>query len=122
MKPMHLAVLGAVLAVAAVLFLMFKETGDDRHRDRRGTDRAAGRTTSGEQDGTDDADAREGARRAGSLSFKLKVVLPDGSAAAGAELELSGRALLRDATATDGTTEIDGLFPGFYNLIVRRGR
>ncbi|MHC4162382.1 MAG: carboxypeptidase regulatory-like domain-containing protein, partial [Planctomycetota bacterium] len=48
--------------------------------------------------------------------------LPDGSAAAGAELELSGRALLRDATATDGTIEIDGLFPGFYNLIVRRGR
>jgi protocatechuate 3,4-dioxygenase beta subunit len=123
MKPMHLAVLVAVLAVAAVLFVMLKETGDDRHRDRAGTDRAAGRTTTpGAQDDEDDADAREAARGAGSLSFKLKVVGPDGSAAAGADLELSGRAFRRDATATDGTIEIDGLFPGFYNLIARRDK
>ncbi|MHC4816758.1 MAG: carboxypeptidase regulatory-like domain-containing protein [Planctomycetota bacterium] len=122
MKPMHLAVFGAVLAVAAVLFLMLRETGDGRHRDRSGTDRAAaGRTTPGEQDGEDHPDAREGAQGAGALSFKLKVVLPDGSAAAGAELELSGRAARRDTAATDGTIEIDGLFPGFYNLLVRRG-
>jgi protocatechuate 3,4-dioxygenase beta subunit len=121
MKPMHLAVVCAVIAVATVLFLMLSETGDNRHRDRSGTDRAAGRTTSGEQDATDEADAREGARAAGALSFKLKVVLPDGSAAAGAELELSGRAVLRDAAATDGTVEMKGLLPGFYNLIARRG-
>jgi protocatechuate 3,4-dioxygenase beta subunit len=120
MKPMHLAVVCAVIAVATVLFLMLVETGDDRSRDRRGKDRgAAGRTTPGE-DG-EGADAREGTR-AGSLSFQLKVVSPDGSPAPGAELELSGRASLRDSTKTDGTIEIDGLFPGLYNLIARHGR
>ena len=122
MKPMHMAVLGAVLAVAAVLFLMLKETGDERSRDRTGADRGAGRTTSDGRDGADEADEREGARRAGSLSFKLKVLSPDGSPAAGAELELSGRTYLRDATQTDGTIEIDGLLPGFYNVIARRGK
>ena len=106
MKPMHLAVVCAVIAVATVLFLMLSESGDDRHRDRGGADRAAGRSTTGDQEGTDEADAREDAGGAGALSFQLKIVLPDGSAAAGAELELSGRAPHRDVATTEGKVEI----------------
>lgn len=121
MKPMHLAVLGAVLAVAAVLFLMLQETGDDRHRDRGGTDRAAGRTIPGGQEGKEDAGASERARSAGALRVTVKVVQPDGSAAGGAELVLSGRTDRRDVAAADGTLEIGGLSPGFYNLLARRG-
>ncbi len=119
MKPMHLAVLAAVLAVAAVLFLMFKETGDERHRDRSGTDRSAGRTIPGGRDGEEDAGAREKARGAGALSVKLKVVGADGSPAGGAELALSGRAERSTVAAADGTIEIDGLRAGFYNLLAR---
>jgi protocatechuate 3,4-dioxygenase beta subunit len=122
MKPMHLAVVCAVIAVAAVLFMMLSESGDRRHRDRGVADRAAGRTTSGEQEGTGDADAGERAPGAGAYSVQLEIVLPDGSPAAGAEMELSGRALRRDVATTEGKVEIGGLLPGFYNLIARHGK
>ncbi|MHC4959340.1 MAG: carboxypeptidase regulatory-like domain-containing protein [Planctomycetota bacterium] len=116
MKPLHLAVLGAILVVAAVLILL--STDDDGRRVRE-----SGRTTASDAgrargEGADGEDAGTTAVPAGDLAVTLKVVGPDGEPASGAELVVGRR---RETADSDGAGRVDGLAPGFYDLFARLG-
>jgi protocatechuate 3,4-dioxygenase beta subunit len=116
MKPMHLAVLGAVLAVVAVLLLLTKDDGGRRARTDAG--RASALETDRTRTGEADDDDAKGEVPAGDLAVTMTVVGPDGEPAAGAELEIGRR---RERTANDGAGRIDGLAPGFHDLFARLG-
>ena len=121
MKPLQWAVLGAVLAVAAILYLLNLDAGSDRQQNRRAAEE---RTTDGRREGGD-ARAESDARGAGAkqssagLVATLKVVRADGSPAAGAAVTLMGPTTRTDATGSDGSVELGNLAPGIYNLIAR---
>ena len=124
MKPLHVAVLAAAVAVGVVLVLMIG-SDDGRSSERgpgaRGAGRDGGTTTTktvkvGLGGGGDEA-APEGA-----LEVTLTVVDADGAPAAGAELALSGRLERRGGAGADGTAKLDGLAPGLYDLVARKGK
>jgi len=121
-KPLHLAVLAAVVAVAVVLYLTL--AGDpERQGDRSEADRPEVRSGSAER--ARDAGSADGEDRdpsaTGPLSATVKVLGPAGEPVA-ARLELSGRLDLAYEAADDGTVTMDGLFPGLYTLLARAGR
>jgi len=122
MKPMRLLVIVALLGVAALIYMLMSEARDERQTDRRGTEQTDRDRDAdvGDRSETDDKTADK-QRGTGSLQAKLKVVMPDGSPAAGAELVLRGRGELDDLTNSDGEIEFLGLHRGLYNVIARHG-
>jgi len=124
MKPLHVVITGALLAVVAVVVLFLMNRGDGRYEDRRGGERSATSSATPE-DGAGGVTAGDGRRHTGpgggTLAVTLKVVLPDGSPAGGAAIQILGAGTYDGAADPEGHARIAGLLPGLYNLIARQG-
>ena len=119
MKPMHLAVVGAVLAVVAVLFLM-RDDGEGRRRQHGDTNTNRTSTTPDATSKKQDPDADKSAA-GGDLGVTLKVVGPDGKSALGADVTLVGLRTRNASTDENGAAGFEGLAAGFYDLRARKG-
>ena len=112
MKPLQWAVLGAVLGVAVTLYLLNLDAGNDRQQNRRAAEERTedGRRTGG--NAAEDSDARDGGggeRPGAGLTATLKIVRPDGSPAARAEVTLSGHGSRTETAGSDGAIELADL-------------
>ena len=121
MKPLQWAVLGAVLAVAAILYMLNLSGDDDRRQDRRAAEERTedGLRSDGSRTERTDGEPATTARPGDGLTATLKIVRADGSPATGADLTLIGPTARIDAADSDGSVELGGLTPGIYNLIAR---
>ncbi len=119
MKPIHLAVVLAVLAAGALLYLALDSDGAGRGgRSERTRDHTPAPDT-----GTPGYDSRADASPTGdgALSFSLRIVMPDGSAAGDAEFELHGRERRSVSADEKGELLVGGLHPGLYLAVARKG-
>jgi len=121
MKPIHIAALAAVLAVAALLLYVFGSGGDESAPVRRETVRSL-RTDASRSGSAGEKDSAAGRKEApGGFSVTLKVVGPGSEAVSGVDLTLVGLETLRSATNREGTGRFAGLAPGSYDLLARKG-
>jgi len=124
MKPLQWAVLGAVLAVAAIVYLLNLSADDGRHQDRRAVEERSedGRRGAGSTAVETDGGQADGAQAADKLAATLKIVRADGSPAGAAELTLTGPSAQTSSAGADGSVELVDLRPGLYNLIASSGK
>ena len=120
MKPLHFAVVGAVLLVVALL--LFLQDDDDGGHRRARTDDPSSRTSLPVT--TKDGDTKDGGgdatpEGAGTLSVSLLVVDADGAAVLDAQLSLTGPATHDMSTDERGAGKFLHLRPGFYDLTAR---
>jgi protocatechuate 3,4-dioxygenase beta subunit len=123
MKPLHLAVAAAVLAVAALVAYLAMSSSD-RADTRRATGREEGTAAAG-AGGSEAAAKRPNEANAGTgaLAITLKIVGADETAAGGADVELDGGlATFRAAADADGILRVRGLAVGLYDLRARHGK
>jgi len=113
MRPLHLAAGVAVLAVAAVLYLLMSGSDPDRGARERPED--GGEPARATKSGTKEAEGRPG------LHVFVRVVMPDGSPAGGAEIVLRGPQPETVHTERDGSASIGPLRAGPYALLARKG-
>ncbi len=124
MKPVHVAILGALLAVAAVVYLVRDDNGS-READRGTTTRdnlrpvRQQRTTRRTDDPRRNTPGVDTSR--GELAVVLRLVDPQDEPAAGATWELSGPTTSRGTASGDGGVRVENLAPGFYRLTARQG-
>ena len=86
MKPIHLAALGAVLAVVAILFFVLGDDGEMASRTRTARDAPARRPVD-----FDEYIPTEPPAPGTAYACTLAVTMPNGSPAAGARITLRGR-------------------------------
>jgi len=122
MKPMRVLVIAALLGVGALVYILMSESRDERQTDRRGVERSdrSDRDATNER-ASDGEGAAKKQRGTGTLHATLKILMPDGSAAGGAQLTLRGRGESEEWADADGAIEFQGLHRGIYNVLARHG-
>lgn len=120
MKPFHLLVIGAVLAVGALLYFALDDSSGHRQQ-RTDVDRSSEpRTGGGDENGASDGDAGGSGGRTHGLEATLTVLAPDGEPAAGATLTVHGAGSGTATAGGDGVARL-ALRPGFYSVVATHG-